>query len=252
MGLSQGSSHPEKTAQEVRPVPVGEVRPTRAPFRPSTWLGKILGRWYASRMITLRGLARIVGVLVMSWAAGALFVGCGSVTSTATDGGGGATGKGGGSGGALAGQSGTGGASASGGGNGAGGSATGGSATGGNGSGTGGHATGGNGSGTGGHATGGSGSGTGGHATGGSGTGGGGSTGASGGKSGAGGGGGGTGGTTGSGGQGGGGGADASQCVPACGSGELCCQEPLHGATDGPRTHWICVTTTSTICPALP
>lgn len=65
------------------------------------------------------------------------------------------------------------------------------------------------------------------------------------------------GGTIGSGGANGGstgsGGADASQCVPACTTGQLCCQEPLHGATDGPRTQWICVTTSSTTsCPAFP
>jgi hypothetical protein len=49
------------------------------------------------------------------------------------------------------------------------------------------------------------------------------------------------------------GGAGASQCVPTCTTGQLCCEEPLHGATDGPRTQWICVTTSSTtICPAFP
>jgi hypothetical protein len=54
------------------------------------------------------------------------------------------------------------------------------------------------------------------------------------------------GGSTGSGGSG------ANECSPACDSGSLCCQEPVHGATDGPNTHWVCVATTSTICPAQP
>ncbi len=58
---------------------------------------------------------------------------------------------------------------------------------------------------------------------------------------------------SGTGGAKGGSGADGSECDPPCTAAELCCDEPLHGATDGPHTHWTCATPTSTMtCPNLP
>jgi hypothetical protein len=49
-------------------------------------------------------------------------------------------------------------------------------------------------------------------------------------------------------------GSNAGQCQPACTSGQQCCSEPTHmaSADGGVGNAWVCVTTSSSVCPLQP